>query len=428
MSFATVVGHEQPIEILRRAVAEDRIATAYLLVGPPNIGKTLMATEFAKAVNCEAREPGAAAKDIDACDRCHNCVRIDQENHPDLLVLRPAVGIDVKEPPPERLSPDGPAPADEERRGEDAADRARVRTRRRPVFIELPDALIQTDRVLEIIRHAHAKPAIAGRKFVIIVSAETMGKEGANRLLKTLEEPPPDTTFVLTTSRPDRLLPTIVSRCQVVRCHALSHSALREALAQRFPDLEADLLDAVTAMAGGRYGRARRLVDAPKLVRLRSELLDLAVATGEAQLAECLALGERLMAMPEAWWQATEEAEARNGASEDDRAMKLEALEALFKKSPDRINRIQMLEILDVLQTWYRDLTLLRGAPGSALVVNADRHDELAGLARKYSPGGLIWASEVVEEARRELSEHNANFRLACQVLMVKLIAARRRS
>ena len=100
MSFATVVGHEQPIESLRRAVAEDRIATAYLLVGPPNIGKTLMATEFAKAVNCEAREPGAEAEDIDACDECHNCVRIDQENHPDLLMLRPAVSIDVKEPPP----------------------------------------------------------------------------------------------------------------------------------------------------------------------------------------------------------------------------------------------------------------------------------------------------------------------------------------
>jgi len=426
MSFATVVGHNQPIDILRRAVAEGRVATAYLFVGPPNVGKTLVATEFARAVNCERLPAEATPEQVEACGECHNCVRIGQENHPDLHVLRPAVAIDVRQPTAEDLLEDREA-LDQEAADEDERDAARVRTAKQKVYLELPDALIQTERVHDTIRYAYAKPALGRRKVVIVVSTDTMNDEAANRLLKTLEEPPPDTTFVLTTARPDHLLPTIVSRCQVVRFHAMAHAALRAALGERFPDADPAMLDAATAMAGGRYGRARRLIDAPELVELRAGLLDLAARTGDAQLVECLALGERLMAMPEAWWAATEQAEAGEGDSESERRMRLEALEALAKNSPDRISRIQMQEILDVLQTWYRDLTLLRSAPGSALVINADRGEQLAALAPMYSPAGLVWASQVIEESRRELTVHNANLRLACQVLMVKLIAATRR-
>ncbi len=427
MSFATVVGHNQPIDILRRAIAAGRVATAYLFVGPPNVGKTLVATEFARALNCERLPADATPEQVEACDECHNCVRIGQENHPDLHVLRPAVAIDVKQAGAEKVSDTDARAIDAESAEEDEEDAGRMRTRKQRVYIELPDALIQTERVLETIQYAYARPALGRRKIVIVVSADTMDDEAANRLLKTLEEPPRDTTLVLTTARPDRLLPTIVSRCQVVRFHALSHAALRAALGERFPDADPGALDAATALAGGRYGRAWRIMDAPELAELRGELLDLAARTGDAQLVECLALGERLMAMPEAWWAATEEAEAGGGDSESERRMKLEALEALAKSSPDRISRIQMQEILDVLQTWYRDLTLLRSAPGSELVINADRGEQLAALAPVYSPAGLVWASQVIEEARRELTVHNANLRLACQVLMVKLIAARRR-
>ncbi|MGD9496163.1 MAG: ATP-binding protein [Armatimonadota bacterium] len=427
MSFAEIVGHEQPIEILRRAVAEDRVATAYLLVGPPNIGKSMLAIEFAKAVNCERRAAGAEVAAVDACDQCHNCIRIGQENHPDLLILRPAVSVDVRARGAEELRKEYEEAGEQEREAEDEADQARERRGKRKVYIELPDALIDTDRMQHVVEYSYAKRAVARRKFVIVVSAEAMNAEAASRLLKTLEEPPPDTTFVLTTARLDKLLPTTVSRCQMVRCHALSRDALRAALAQGFPNTDAGLLDAVVAMASGRYGRARRLIDAPALVALRAELLDLAAATFDANLVECLAMGERLTAMPSAWWEACEEAEASAVGSADEQAMRLEALEVLFKRSPDRIARIQMREILDVLQTWYRDLTLLRAAPGSELVINADRHDQLAAMAPGYSPEGLVWASAVIEEARRELTVHNANLRLACQVLMVKLIAARRR-
>lgn len=430
MSFASIVGHQQPIEILRRAIAEDRLTTAYLFVGPPNVGKTLTAIEFARAVNCEERAPDLPPEQIDACDRCHNCVRIGQENHPDLLVVRPAVEVDV--PVPGARAASSAAGQAEDDGAEDEADRARERTGKRAVYIELPDALIQVERARSVVEYTYAKPALARRKFVVIVSAETLNNPAvndaaANTLLKTLEEPPADTTLILTTSRPNEILPTIISRCQVVRFHALPGTQVHAALQERFPAVGTELLDAATAMAGGRFGLARRLVESPELARLRAELLDLAAATVDAHLAECLALGERLMALPEAWWAASEGGEASIATSDDERALITQALEELAKKSPDRINRIQMEQILDVLQTWYRDLLLVRGAASPDLVINVDRREQLRRLAPAYAPKGLVWASEVIEEVRRDLSEHNANLRLACQALMVKLISARRR-
>lgn len=425
MSFASVVGHKQPIEILRTVIADDRLASAYLFAGPANVGKQLVAVEFARAVNCEARAQGEPAEAIDACDRCHNCTRIAQQNHPDLLIVRPSVEVEVREPGSER-----PAEAEsyvEEEEDEDEADRARVRTIKRSVFVELPHALIQTGRVARVVEYAHARCVAAPRKFVLLVDAHTMNEEAANRLLKTLEEPPAHTTFILTSSRPDDLLPTIVSRCQVVRFHPLPTAEVRAALQERYPQADAVRLDTATAMSGGRFGLALRMIDSPELGRLRGQLLDLAAATVDVNLAECLLLGEQLMALPQAWWEATQTSEAAIATTEDERALRARALEELARRSPDRISRIQMEQILDVLQTWYRDLTALRSGARPELIINADRREQLESLAPRFAPAGLMWASEVIEETRRDLAEHNANLRLACQVLMLKLIAAARR-
>lgn len=413
MAFKDIHGHENQIEVLRQAIASGRIPNAYLFVGPPNVGKTLVAQEFARAINCERLPRDPQANEVDACGECHNCVRIAQDNHPDLQILRPAVRVEVK-PPKEGADQRG--------------DEPQARTVSRDVYIELPDALIYTEQVERLIQHLSAKPALARRKIVIICSAERMHTDGANKLLKTLEEPPPNTTFVLTSANPSRLLDTIISRCQMVKFYPLSNAELLETLAEEFPGADGALRAAAVAMAGGRYGRAKWLMEAPDVLSLRDELLDLVADTTEAPLVECLRMGERLATMPERWWDAAEAVEAEAGTgSEEERQMRAEALEQLGKKSPDRINRIQMNELLDILQTWFRDLTLLRADPDSQLVLNADRAEQLRAMAQTYTPEGLVWASEVIEDVRTDLLTHNANFGLACQVLMVKLIAAARR-
>ena len=412
MAFNEIYGHQQQIEVLRQAIASGRIPNAYLFVGAPNVGKTLVAQQFASAVNCERLPENPKPAEVDACGECHNCVRIAQENHPDLQILRPAVRVEVKPPKDETQEKGEP----------------RARTVSRDVYIELPDALIYTEQVERLIQQLSAKPALARRKIAIICSAERMHTDGANKLLKTLEEPPPNTSFILTSANPSRLLDTIISRCQMLKFHPLANAELLSTLEDRFAEADATLREAAMAMVGGRYGRAEWLMEAPDVLSLRDELLDLVAATPGAPLVESLRLGERLAEMPERWWNAAESVEAEAGqGSEEERTMRAEALEQLAKRSPDRINRIQMNELLDILQTWYRDLTLLRADPTSELVLNADRGEQLRSMAAQYTPAGLVWASEIIEDIRTDLLTHNANFGLSCQVLMVKLIAAARR-
>ena len=106
MGFSDIIGHEKAIETLRRAIASGRVAQAYLLVGPPNIGKTTIAKEFAKALNCEALEGVTDPATIEPCGQCHNCVRIEQENHPDFVLLRPGLKLVTKDDLPEDTAPD----------------------------------------------------------------------------------------------------------------------------------------------------------------------------------------------------------------------------------------------------------------------------------------------------------------------------------
>jgi len=86
-----------------------------------------------------------------------------------------------------------------------------------------------------------------------------------------------------------------------------------------------------------------------------------------------------------------------------------------------------MNQLLDMLQSWYRDLALLRAAPDSQLVANSDWREQLGEMAPRYSNTGLRFASETIDGTRRDLLRHNANMRLACEMLMCKLIASRRR-
>ncbi len=411
MSFSKVVGHEQAIEVLRRAIHTGHLPQAYLFVGPPNVGKTLVAKEFAKAVNCERLGEPASPEEVDACDECHNCVRIEEENHPDFQLLKPAVMIEVTEKPPPR---------------------SKQRPRKVEVFIELPDGLIYTGQISELITRLSAKRAAARWRVYIITSAERLTYPDAqNKLLKTLEEPPPATTFVLTTAHLSALLPTTVSRCQIIKFHPLAIGEMRRALRERFPDLQEEVLQAAAAMSGGRYGRALHVLERREALKMREELLDMAAETAGAPLVQSLRFGERLADLAKEWWEKVEEQipedEAAEGTKEHKEAeLRGDALEKLFKASPDRIQRIVLSELLDMLQSWYRDLTLVRVAPESELVINADRREQLLELAQQYSPAAISRASEVIEEARREL-RGNANLRLACEVLTLKLIAARRR-
>jgi DNA polymerase III subunit delta' len=211
MSWSQILGHDERIASFRQIVARGRLAHAYLFVGPAGVGKRRFATELAKALLCEA--PGKSVGVLDACDQCAACLLVDAGTHPDLFqVSRP----------------------------EDKN--------------ELP-----IDAMTDFCRNFSLKPARGHGKIGIIDDADDFNEESANCFLKTLEEPPPGSLFLLIGTSLDRQLGTIKSRCQPVRFAPLSDTHVRTLLQKQGVDV--GLLDRLVRLAAGSPGQAAALAD-----------------------------------------------------------------------------------------------------------------------------------------------------------------------
>jgi DNA polymerase-3 subunit delta' len=375
LPFASIVGHEGPRRVLQQAIRSGRVSHAYLFEGAPNVGKALAAKVFAQALTCEAPpEPG------ECCDRCSLCRAIERGNHPDFLAIDPTTRLELKHDEDE---PNGGARE----------------------TVEIQGSLIPVEAVSRLISHANLKPAKARRKVAIVTSAEAMNDPAANRLLKTLEEPPGDTTIILTTTAAALLLPTIVSRCQLVRFRPVPVSQIEALLRKRFPEADPALVHSVAALSGGRPGWAERLLAHPDTLAIRDRLLDLTAELPSRPMVYCLKAAETITGAAEDWWRATTEGDL----SED-----------LLKKNRDRVLRTKIGELLDILLTWFRDLSLAReGAPG-ALWINADRADDLTAAARHVVPAAPGEAQRAIREAKESLSG-NANLRLTVEVMLTRI-------
>jgi len=244
-TLARVLGQPSAVATLERALRNGRVAQSYLFAGPGGVGKTLAAQALAQAALC-SEAPGRG------CGQCTHCTRIAQGTHPDVRVF---------------------APRDEGHRN------LQVETLR--------------EEVLPFTRFA---PFEAAHAFLIFPEADVSfpehHAEAANALLKTLEEPRPQVHFVLTSERPERLLPTIRSRCQRVRFAALPAAVLASILEQHAVPLAARAK--LGALSGGRADRALALSEGDQSEALLDWALrvDAALATGAAH--ELLDLGEEL--------------------------------------------------------------------------------------------------------------------------------------
>ena len=212
-----VVGHEWAVELLKRSLTNGRVAHAYLLTGPPQIGKTTLALNFAQALNCQNPEG--------PCGECLSCRKIAHGTHPDVRVIEGQGGT------------------------------------------------IKIDQIRALQRQA-ALSCTEGRwKVFILRQMEQATTEAANCLLKTLEEPPAHVILVLTASEADALPPTIVSRCQVLNLRPLTVEAVRKALQERW-GVEGERAELLARLSGGRLGWAVEAARDGAILRRRDELLD----------------------------------------------------------------------------------------------------------------------------------------------------------
>lgn len=204
MSWADVQGQPLALQILQGHLRQGRIAPAYLFAGPEGVGKRLTALELAKALNCQ--QPDGP------CDQCPQCQRIIRRMHPDVHLLEPTGALGL---------------------------------------VHLEDAHQALERIA-------LRPFMGRTQVVIINGADRLTEEAANGLLKSLEEPPPSARFLLLTSRPSNCLPTIVSRCQLIRFQRLPSSVIAQLLL-RHQACDAPTAEHVSRLAQGSGERAVEL-------------------------------------------------------------------------------------------------------------------------------------------------------------------------
>lgn len=231
MFWKDFVGHEQVVERFRRALARGRLTGSFLFVGPEGVGKRTFALKLAQVLLCTGRDPA----DFDACTRCPSCVQAAAGTHPDLL--------QVRKPEDRAFLPLELLVGDKEHRGQAG-----------------------------LCHELALRPYMGGYKVAVIDDADYFTPESANALLKTLEEPPPQTALILISTSAARQLPTIRSRCQLVRFQALSAEQVAGLLLSQQIVTDPEQARQLAALSGGSLQHARELAD-PALWEFRRVLL-----------------------------------------------------------------------------------------------------------------------------------------------------------
>jgi DNA polymerase-3 subunit delta' len=320
-----IIGQARAVSLLERGLAAGSLAHAYLLVGPEHAGKMTLAVNLAQALNCESAER--------PCLKCPACFKIAAGNHADVQVI----------------------------------------------------GLLQNDESTEQIKdvlHQASLPPFEGRHKVFIINgAELLSIEAANRLLKTLEEPVANVTFILLTTN-DRLLPeTVVSRCQRLEVTPLPVPAGAAALEEKW-GIPAERARLLAGLSHGRLGWAVTASGDETLLQQRGEQLDRLVEVVRGDYEKRFAYVSQLA----------------GGFSQ---------------------KRHAVYAVLDLWLDYWRDLLLAKLGCRDA-IINTDRQGELAALAGKLSLGGIKDFIKRIEAAAGQLRQ-NVNPKLALEVLMLDI-------
>ncbi|CEK20200.1 DNA polymerase III, delta prime subunit [Chthonomonas calidirosea] len=364
--FADLVGQEPAINALRKAITQGRFHGTWLMVGSPGVGRGTLARTLAQVVACQTpkRDP------LDACGVCVSCRYADAGSHPEILTIRPA--------------------------GEQ---------------IQIWQLWDRNGRPPGALSHTLSFAPVIGRKRVYILEqVERLTEAAANSLLKVLEEPPPYALFILTAPHPSRVLPTIVSRSQVLRLLPLPQTALADYLRQLFA-LEPAQAYQVAAISEGRIGQGIRLASNPQALREIENVFELIEMIAVAPKGRALRLGEQMRRLAGELKSFFEEEAANSESEEGEPSVQRE-----------QAARRQFAALFDLMIIFYRDLFLLSTCGPEAAIVNVHRRSALAHIAQKASPQRWQHAIAAILLARRRL-DFNANIPLLTDTLLMQLLA-----
>jgi DNA polymerase-3 subunit delta' len=320
-----LVGHEWAVDMLKKHIVHGATRHAYLFAGPPGLGRRTLALRFAQALNCEKPSgPGIP------CGECRNCKQIAAMQHPDLTVVQ----------------------ADAE------------------------GGTMKVDQIRETRRLLTLKPYAANYRVALFLRFHEANDSAANALLKTLEEAPSYAVLILTADNPEQLLPTIVSRCEVLRLRSLQIETVQKALEEK--GFEGNQSKLIAHISGGRFGYARRLLESESLLAEREERLNDLQSLISAARVEKFSYADKL------------------------------------SKDKDSMRRVILLWL-----SYWRDV-MLRTAQAQSPLVNVDRNLEIEDIAHRMD---LSSARRIVDqlEGTLEKMEKNVNTRLLAEVLLLDL-------
>jgi len=323
--FDELIGNSRVKAVLKRMLVADRLPGALLFTGEEGIGKKLFALEIARALNC--RTP----KDHEACGVCSSCVRIRKLNYPTR---------------------------------DDADEWTQIIWTDHPDvgLVVAPKRVLRVEQMRQIEKEANFRPFEGKARVFLIDEADKLNDASANALLKVLEEPPRTSYLILITARPAMLLPTILSRCQMIRFSPLAPAEIETHLVKNDIDKKTARLRA--RAAGGSMGRALS-GDLVTFTSQRKAML---------KVLNALVLSE-------------------------DRAQLLRSAEQLNEAQ----YKDEFEERLDVLETLIRDAWMLSLGVDTSRIVNEDLSTELKEIAQKINPGRAgDWILQI-EDLREQL-------------------------
>jgi DNA polymerase-3 subunit delta' len=349
------------VRILQAAIEKNRVAHAYMFVGPSGVGRKLAASVFARSLNCEKFQ------EQNPCGVCASCRLIADGNHPDVQTISP-----IKR-----------------------------------------SSTITVEQIENLLPFAYMRPIRGKCKVFILSEADRLGLGTANKLLKTLEEPPPSTVFILVTEKPESVLPTVASRCQPIKFGKLSAESVARILVSDF-QIDEQRAAIAAELANGQVTRGLEFVDPERIDAILGIVESLQTPAKkmkayDAFLSFLAGQRERL----------SEEAEQNISVfgGELDSAMKASIVD-LRKSFVDRSYRELLNDCLGLLLTFYRDVLVLQETDAEELVINRNKIGMLRERATAMSPSAIALNMESIEKASEYCSHYVGEDRVFMDLLL----------
>lgn len=324
--FGQIIGHEQMKEHLKTAIRTETVSHAYIFSGEEGMGKKTLAWAFAKGIQCENRE-----QDGDGCGHCKSCLQAESKNHPDIIYVtheKASLGVD--------------------------------------------DVRNQLNNDVLI------KPYSSSRKIYIIEDGEKMTEQAQNALLKTLENPPSYAVIILLTNNINAFLPTILSRCVILKLNPVGEEDIKTFLMQVYktPDYQAELS---AVFAQGNIGRAISYASSENFAAMKDKVLHLLRYIDQMELYELI--------------------------------------DGLKDLSGQKEN---IDEYLDLITLWYRDILMFKVTKDINLLLYKGEYSEIQRQASKRSYEGLEEVIKAVEKAKVRLNA-NVNFDIVMELMFLTI-------